>query len=170
MSLTRSPLSHPGGARSKREVRTDNIQWLLHSLRSILDQKLVDWMIDWFVHLIHLLILWCLTPFSILFQLHRSGQCSYPCFPGVLFPSASHSILSKPLAAFRNNHRLNNGERWARSESCRNEDPHFRERMLTEPGIEPATSCSQVLHATDLAISTKKPNKGNRSFYALSNP
>ena len=26
------------------------------------------------------LIVWCVTPFSTLFQLYRGGQCIYPCF------------------------------------------------------------------------------------------
>ena len=37
-------------------------------------------------------------PFSTVFQLYRSGQCTYSCFPGVLLISDLHSILSKPLA------------------------------------------------------------------------
>ena len=46
------------------------------------------------------LIVWCLTPFSTVFQLHRSSQCTYQCFPGILLTSTPHNILSKPLAAF----------------------------------------------------------------------
>ena len=37
---------------------------------------------------------------STLFQLYRSSQCTYPCFPGVLLTSTLHNILSRPLAAF----------------------------------------------------------------------
>ena len=40
-------------------------------------------------------------PVSPVFQLYRGGQCTYPCFPGVLLISTLHSILSKPLAAFQ---------------------------------------------------------------------
>ena len=42
--------------------------------------------------------MFCLTPFSTVFQLYSGGQCTYPCFPGVLltitifFPS--HWLLS----------------------------------------------------------------------------
>ena len=51
-----------------------------------------------------LLIVWCLTQCSTVFQLHRSSLCTYPCFAGVLLTSTSHSILSKPVAAFPHNH------------------------------------------------------------------
>ena len=54
-------------------------------------------------------IVWHLTLFSTEFQLYRSGQCTYPCFPGVLLTSTPHNILSKPLAAFQHNHCRNNG-------------------------------------------------------------
>ena len=33
-------------------------------------------------------------PFSTVFQLYHSGQCTYPCFPGVLLTSTPHDILS----------------------------------------------------------------------------
>ena len=56
------------------------------------------------------LIVWCLKPFSTVFKLHRGRQCTYPCFPGVLLNSTSHN-LSKPLAAFPNNHCRNSGQR-----------------------------------------------------------
>ena len=39
-------------------------------------------------------------PFSTVFQLYLGGQCTYPCFPGVLLTSTPHNIPSKPLAAF----------------------------------------------------------------------
>ena len=51
------------------------------------------------------------TPFSTVFQLHHSGQCTYPCFPGILLTSTPHNILSKPLTAFPHNHCQNNGQR-----------------------------------------------------------
>ena len=53
--------------------------------------------------LIDRMIVWSLTPFSTVFQLCCGGQCTYPCFPGVLLTSAPHNILSKPLAAFPHN-------------------------------------------------------------------
>ena len=34
---------------------------------------------------------------------YRSGQCTYPCFPGILLTSTPHNILCKPLAAFPHN-------------------------------------------------------------------
>ena len=47
-------------------------------------------------------------PFSTVFQLFCSGQCFYPCFPGVLLTGTPHNILSKPLAAFLYNRCRNN--------------------------------------------------------------
>ena len=80
--------------------------------------------------------------FNALFQLYRGGQCTYPCFPGVLLIRTPHNILSKPLAAFPQNLCRNNGQQWERNESCRND--YHQSWILAEPGIEPATSCSQV--------------------------
>ena len=59
--------------------------------------------------LINSLYVCCLKPFPTLFQLYRSGQCTYPCSPGVLFAITHHYILSKPLAAFPYNHLQING-------------------------------------------------------------
>ena len=52
-----------------------------------------------------------LMPFTILFQLYRGSQNIFLCCPRVLLTSTPHNILSKPLAAFSNNHRRNNGQR-----------------------------------------------------------
>ena len=51
-----------------------------------------------------------LTPFSTVYQLHRSGQCTYPSFPGVLLTGTPHNILSKSLASLTHNHFRNNGQ------------------------------------------------------------
>ena len=106
-------------------------------IRSLLGKNdwLIDWLIDW------------LCGVSRRFQ-----QCTYPCFPGVLLASTPHNILSKPLAAFTNNNCRHNGQRWERSGSCRNDYHQSSEIILAEPGIEPATSCSQVRNATDWAM------------------
>ena len=63
------------------------------------------------------LIVWCLSPFLTVFQLYRSGQCTNPCFPGVLLTITLHYILSKPLAAFPHNYCRNNGQGRERNES-----------------------------------------------------
>ena len=34
-------------------------------------------------------------PLSTVYRLYRGGQCTYPCFPGVLLTSAQHNIFSK---------------------------------------------------------------------------
>ena len=39
---------------------------------------------------------------------YGGGQCTYPCFSGVLFTSTTHNILYKPLATFSHNHFRNN--------------------------------------------------------------
>ena len=96
-----------------------------------------------------LLIVWCLTPFSTVYQLYRGGHCTYPCFHIVLLTSTPHNILSKPLAPFPHNHCRNNRQRRVRNESCRNDYHQSSERILAVSGIEPATSCSQVRNATD---------------------
>ena len=58
----------------------------------------------------HRLIVNCSTLFSSLYQLCGSGQCSYPCFPGVSFMSTPHNNLSKLLADIAHNLRRNTGE------------------------------------------------------------
>ena len=56
-------------------------------------------------------VIWCLTPLSAVFQSYHGCQCTYLCFPGVLLTSAPHNILSKPLAAFPRYHCRNYGQR-----------------------------------------------------------
>ena len=87
--------------------------------------------------------------YSTVFQLYRLGQCTYPCFPGVLITSTPRSILSKPLTAFPHNHCRNNGQRTERNKSCRKAYHQSSQRISAEPGIEPATSFSKVRNATD---------------------
>ena len=78
-------------------------------------------------------------PLSTVFELHR--------FPGVLLTSIPRNIFSKALVAFP--HLRKNGQRRERNESCHNDYHQSSERILAEPGMEPATSCSEVLNATD---------------------
>ena len=80
--------------------------WSTLAARTIIAVKDSLWLIDW-------LIVWCVTPFSKVFQLYCRSQCTYPCFPGVLLTSTPHNILSKPLAAFPHNHCPNNRQQWA---------------------------------------------------------
>ena len=89
-------------------------------------------------------------PFSTVFQLYCGCQCTYPCFSGVLLTSTLHNILSKPLAAPPHNHCRNNGQRCERKKSYHNDYHQSWERILAEPGIKPATFCSQVLGLTNL--------------------
>ena len=72
--------------------------------------------------------------------------------PRVLLTSTPYNIVSKPLAAFPRNYCLNQEQWWERNESCRNDYHQSSERILTEPRIEPATSCSQVRNATGWAM------------------
>ena len=85
--------------------------------------------------------------------------------------STPHNILSKPMAAFPHNHCRNNGQRWEKNESCRNDYHQSSERILAEPGIESATSCSQVRKATDwamgLGISLKEVAYEEVALYSL---
>ena len=98
------------------------------------------------------LIVWCLTSFLRVFHLYRGSQCTYPCIPGVLLTGIPHNILYNPVAAFPLNHCQNKGQQWQRNESCCNDYHQSLERISAEPGIEPATSCSQVLYVTNWAI------------------
>ena len=52
----------------------------------------------------------CLTLISSLFYLYRDDQCTYSGLSGVSFSSTPQNNLSKPLAAFPQNCRRNNGQ------------------------------------------------------------
>ena len=86
-------------------------------------------------------------------------QYNYPCFPGVLLNSTPRNILSKPQAAFPHNHCRNNGQQWERNKSCCNDYHQSSERILAEPLIKPATSCSLVRYTTDWALGSKLKGK-----------
>ena len=59
---------------------------------------------------------------------------------------------SKPLSAFPHNLCRWHWQRWERNESCRNDYHQSSEGILAKPGMEPATSCSQVRKATNWAM------------------
>ena len=79
------------------------------------------------------------NPVSTVLQSYHHSQCTYPCFPGFLITSTLLNSPSKPLVAFPRNHCQNNRQRCERNESCRNNYHQSSERILTDPGIEPAT-------------------------------
>ena len=69
------------------------------------------------------------------------GQCTYPCFPRVLFTSTLYNIYFRPLATFPHNH-LQTIAQWREgSEFYCNDYHQTSERILAKAGIEPATSC-----------------------------
>ena len=47
-----------------------------------------------------LLIVWCLTPFSTVFQFCRGDQCTYTCFPGVFFNQFSAQYYFRGTGCF----------------------------------------------------------------------
>ena len=117
--------------KKKPDVYSKGPVYLLANLRH-LSFLLIDW-----------LIVWYFMQFSTEFPFCRGGQCSNPCFLGVLLTNTTHS--SQATDCFRHNHCRNNWLRWDRKESCRNDYHQSSEGILAKPGIEPATSCSQVL-------------------------
>ena len=88
---------------------------------------------------------WCLTPFSMLFQLYHTGQCTFPCSPAILFTSDPHNILSMPLTDFPHEYCRNNDDS---NETGMNPvtitiiSPWKEYMYWMSPWIEPATSCS----------------------------
>ena len=73
-------------------------------------------------------------PFSTVFQLYCSGQCTYPCLPGVPLTSTPDNILSKPLATFPHNHCRNSEQRYGGYESCGNDDHQSSEKNIGQAG------------------------------------
>ena len=61
----------------------------------------------------------------------------------------THWLLSKQWTAVR-------------EESCQSDYPLSSEGIFAEPGIKPATSCAQVLYATDCDIYIKDPLSVNK--------
>ena len=99
-----------------------------YSVSIVMKKRKLKQGVDW-------LILWCLMPFSTVFQL---------CHTMLSWSSFNHIILSKPQAAFPHNYCWNNGQRWERNESSHNDHHQSLERILAKLGIEPVISCSQV--------------------------
>ena len=96
--------------------------------------------------------------FSTLFQLHHRGQCTYTCCPQCLLP-ALHKILfssHKLLSHITIDETTLSGERGMNPVTMIIINP--RKEEIAEKGIEPVTSCFQVLHANDCA--TQPRGKG----------
>ena len=87
------------------------------------------------------------------------------CAPihGFLRSFNQHNILANPLAAFPHKHCWDNGQQRETNKSGCNEYHQASERILGEPGIEPATSCSQVRYAFWLSYGTR--HKMNLTLY-----
>ena len=111
------------------------------------------------------LIVQCVTPFSTAFQLYRRGQCTYPCFCGVLLTSTPRNILSMPLAAFPNNYCRNNGQRWDRNESCRNDYHQSSERILVELADQTSNFLFSSLHLYRLSYGTRLSRNVENAHY-----
>ena len=107
-------------------IRMRSSHWNPTRVYQINQQTKNDWSINRMV----------LNAVSTLFQLYRGDQGTHPCIPTVLLTSTPHNILSKPLAAFPQNHRRNNGQGWERNESCRNDYHQSSERILAEPKVQ----------------------------------
>ena len=100
-----------------------------------------------------LMIKWCLTtPFSIVFRLHHGDQCTYPCFHGFHLTSSPHnSTIFFPshwlLSHITIVETTDSGEKGMNPVAMI--ILSLRKRIMAEPGIEPATPCSQARNATD---------------------
>ena len=83
-------------------------------MRLVTDKKSIDWLM-----------------FNAIFNsISVSGQCTCPCFPGVLLTSTLHNILPKA-----HNHHWNNEQLWERNRSCHHDYHHSSERIVTESEI-----------------------------------
>ena len=80
--------------------------------------------------MIFVLIVWCLTSFSTVFQLSRGSHCTYPYFPGVPLTSTSHNILSKPLAIVET---MNSSERGMNPIAMTIKNPRTSNLILSSP-------------------------------------
>ena len=98
------------------------------------------------------LVAWCLRRVQQYLCYKSLLPVQLSMLPGILFPVLPHNILSKPLAAFLNNHCQNNGQRWERNEFIRIDYHQFSEKLSADSEIKPATSRSQVLYATNWAL------------------
>ena len=74
-----------------------------------------------------------LMSFPMLYQLYDGSNCTFTSFPGILFTSTPHNILSKTLAAFPHNHCTKIKQQWERNEFCCNNYHQFLGRILAEP-------------------------------------
>ena len=89
--------------------------------------------------------------FSTAFQLYVffGGQCTYPCFPGILLISTPYNIHPKSKTAFLHNHCQNNGQQWQKNEFCRNDYHQSYETILAKQGDQTSDLLSSPV-PTDL--------------------
>ena len=96
----------------------------------------------------HMMIAWYTVLNSISdFQLYRCGHWTYPFLPGILFTTTPHNILLSHwlLSHITFAETMDSSEKGINPMTIINPQKEYCPML----GIAPATSCSQVLYATD---------------------
>ena len=108
--------------------------------------------------------------FSAVFQLHWGGQCTYPCFPGLFLTINLHNIFSPShwlLSHITFVETIDTGDRGINPVAMT--IINARKAYRPSLGIEPATSCPQVLYATDWAMGlSRRHGKGKMCCRSVS--